>query len=63
MPRPAYSYLSLVDTPTGTGITNAYGRTKYMIEEVLKDFKRAKDMALEKEDKGQDPWYVFNPKQ
>ena len=33
-----------------------------MIEEVLKDFKRAKDMALEKEDKGQDPWYVFHPK-
>jgi UDP-glucose 4-epimerase len=26
------------DTPVGTGITNAYGRTKYMIEEILKDF-------------------------
>lgn len=24
------------DTPTGSGITNAYGRTKYMIEEILK---------------------------
>lgn len=23
------------DTPTGGGITNAYGRTKYMIEEIL----------------------------
>ena len=23
-------------TPTGAGITNAYGRTKYMIEEILK---------------------------
>eukprot|EP00608_Synchroma_pusillum_P000999 CAMPEP_0198430132 /NCGR_PEP_ID=MMETSP1452-20131203/11779_1 /TAXON_ID=1181717 /ORGANISM="Synchroma pusillum, Strain CCMP3072" /LENGTH=374 /DNA_ID=CAMNT_0044150563 /DNA_START=1 /DNA_END=1122 /DNA_ORIENTATION=+ len=27
------------DTPTGQGITNAYGRTKYMIEEVLRDFR------------------------
>jgi UDP-glucose 4-epimerase len=24
------------DTPAGAGITNAYGRTKYMIEEILK---------------------------
>jgi UDP-glucose 4-epimerase len=31
------------DTPTGTGITNAYGRTKYMIEEILKDFQRCPD--------------------
>ena len=30
------------NTPTGTGITNAYGRTKYMIEEILKDFIRSK---------------------
>lgn len=29
-------------TPTGSGITNAYGRTKYMIEEILKDFVRSK---------------------
>lgn len=29
---------------TGVGITNAYGRAKYMIEEILKDFKRAKDL-------------------
>ena len=28
-------------TQTGLGITNAYGRTKYMIEEILKDFHRA----------------------
>ena len=26
------------DTTVGAGITNAYGRTKYMIEEILKDF-------------------------
>ena len=26
------------DMPTGTGITNPYGRTKYMIEEILKDY-------------------------
>jgi UDP-glucose 4-epimerase len=29
-------------TPAGTGITNAYGRTKYMIEEILKDFYTSK---------------------
>ena len=29
-------------TPTGAGITNAYGRTKYMIEEILKDFFASK---------------------
>mmetsp|Transcript_13822 Transcript_13822/g.25732 ORF Transcript_13822/g.25732 Transcript_13822/m.25732 type:complete len:350 (-) Transcript_13822:305-1354(-) len=29
-------------TPTGSGITNAYGRTKYMIEEILNDFVRSK---------------------
>ena len=29
-------------TPTGYGITNAYGRTKYMIEEMLNDFVRSK---------------------
>ena len=28
------------ETTTGVGITNAYGRTKYMIEEILTDFKR-----------------------
>ncbi len=30
-------------TQAGVGITNPYGRTKYMIEEILKDFKRSKD--------------------
>jgi len=30
------------DTQVGVGITNAYGRTKYMIEEVLKDFYKSK---------------------
>lgn len=28
--------------PTGGSITNPYGRTKYMIEEILMDFKRSK---------------------
>ena len=28
-------------TPTGAGITNAYGRTKYVIEEILGDFQRS----------------------
>jgi len=32
------------ETLTGSGITNAYGRTKYMIEEILNDFKRSKDL-------------------
>lgn len=51
------------DTPTGFGITNAYGRTKYMIEEILKDFKRSKDLETAP---GEEPWSVvtlryFNP--
>jgi UDP-glucose 4-epimerase len=32
-------------TPTGGGITNAYGRTKYMIEEILRDFTRSKSQG------------------
>mmetsp|Transcript_27032 Transcript_27032/g.45257 ORF Transcript_27032/g.45257 Transcript_27032/m.45257 type:complete len:409 (+) Transcript_27032:204-1430(+) len=31
-------------TQAGVGITNAYGRTKYMIEEILKDYKASKDL-------------------
>eukprot|EP01062_Namystynia_karyoxenos_P023060 TRINITY_DN18874_c4_g1_i1.p1 TRINITY_DN18874_c4_g1~~TRINITY_DN18874_c4_g1_i1.p1 ORF type:complete len:352 (+),score=138.03 TRINITY_DN18874_c4_g1_i1:86-1141(+) len=31
------------ETPTGVGITNPYGRTKYMIEEILQDFCRSPD--------------------
>lgn len=31
------------ETPTGSGITNAYGRTKYVIEEILKDWVNAPD--------------------
>ncbi len=33
------------DTPVGTGITNAYGRTKYMIEEILRDFFASKTIG------------------
>ena len=29
-------------TPVGSGITNAYGRTKYMIEEILRDYYNSK---------------------
>lgn len=52
------------DTPTGVGITNPYGRTKYFIEEILQDFKKAKD--LEGVAEGKEPWSVsilryFNP--
>lgn len=32
------------DTPVGVGITNAYGRTKYMIEEILQDFYKSKTL-------------------
>ena len=48
--------------PVGNGITNAYGRTKYMLEEVLKDFYNSKTL-----DKDTPPdWTVallryFNP--
>ena len=30
--------------PIGAGITNAYGRTKYMIEEILRDFYNSKTL-------------------
>lgn len=33
------------DSPVGIGITNAYGRTKYFIEEILKDFYVSKGSA------------------
>lgn len=32
-------------TPVGAGITNAYGRTKYMIEEILRDFYNSKTLG------------------
>ena len=32
------------DTTVGAGITNAYGRTKYMIEEILGDFYKSKTL-------------------
>lgn len=52
------------ETPTGHGITNAYGRTKFMIEEILTDFKRSKDLLVNTND--YIPWSVvilryFNP--
>lgn len=33
------------DAPVGTGITNAYGRTKYMIEEILRDYFASKTLG------------------
>lgn len=50
------------EVPVGVGITNAYGRTKYMLEEILKDFYNSKTL-----DKDTTPdWSVcllryFNP--
>jgi len=32
------------ESPIGVGITNAYGRTKYMIEEILKDYYLSKTL-------------------
>lgn len=31
----------------GVGITNAYGRTKYMIEEILRDYHASKELTEE----------------
>jgi UDP-glucose 4-epimerase len=36
-------------SPVGAGITNAYGRTKYMIEEICKDFYNSKVLQAEEE--------------
>mmetsp|Transcript_21122 Transcript_21122/g.23999 ORF Transcript_21122/g.23999 Transcript_21122/m.23999 type:complete len:376 (-) Transcript_21122:125-1252(-) len=51
------------ETPVGVGITNAYGRTKYMIEEVLKDHYNSFTI---KKDEDTKPWAItilryFNP--
>jgi len=35
----------LESTPVGIGITNAYGRTKFMIEEILRDFYKSKELT------------------
>ena len=48
-------------TPTGGGITNAYGRSKYIIEKILEDFYNSKVLTP-----GGKPWSVttlryFNP--
>lgn len=49
------------ETPVGNGITNAYGRTKYMIEEILRDFFQSKTLGEKQND-----WSIcilryFNP--
>ena len=33
------------DAPVGSGVTNAYGRTKFMIEEILRDMHRAGELG------------------
>jgi UDP-glucose 4-epimerase len=52
-------------SPVGIGITNAYGRTKYMIEEICRDFYASKDLD-EKESGTKNDWGLvvlryFNP--
>eukprot|EP00607_Mallomonas_marina_P005104 CAMPEP_0182427364 /NCGR_PEP_ID=MMETSP1167-20130531/17114_1 /TAXON_ID=2988 /ORGANISM="Mallomonas Sp, Strain CCMP3275" /LENGTH=356 /DNA_ID=CAMNT_0024609549 /DNA_START=131 /DNA_END=1198 /DNA_ORIENTATION=+ len=51
-------------TPTGAGITNAYGRTKFMIEEILKDFMKSK--SISEDEREREKWRIvilryFNP--
>lgn len=52
------------NSPCGIGITNPYGRTKYMVEQMLEDFKKSKEGLETKPDNL--PWSVvvlryFNP--
>lgn len=52
------------ETTVGLGITNAYGRTKYMLEEILRDFYNSK--TLDADDQAKTDWSVvilryFNP--
>jgi UDP-glucose 4-epimerase len=49
------------DTPVGAGITNAYGRTKYMIEEILRDFYNSKVLGGETTDWSVTILRYFNP--
>lgn len=34
--------------PTGNNITNVYGKTKYFIEEILKDISAAEEVSMRK---------------
>ncbi len=49
-------------TQTGIGITNAYGRTKHMIEEILKDFVHSKTIEHSSDTQSaassSEPWRV-----
>lgn len=49
------------DAPVGVGITNAYGRTKYMIEEILRDFYNSKVLGDETTDWSVTILRYFNP--
>jgi UDP-glucose 4-epimerase len=49
------------DTPVGAGITNAYGRTKYMIEEILRDFFNSKTLDQQTTDWSITILRYFNP--
>jgi UDP-glucose 4-epimerase len=49
------------DTPVGVGITNAYGRTKYMIQEILRDFDNSKTLNGEATDWSVTILRYFNP--
>jgi UDP-glucose 4-epimerase len=49
------------DTPVGAGITNAYGRTKYMIEEILRDFYQSQTLEESTTDWSITILRYFNP--
>lgn len=48
-------------TPAGGTITNAYGRTKYMIEEILQDFYKSKTLDGDETDWSITILRYFNP--
>mmetsp|Transcript_28017 Transcript_28017/g.64882 ORF Transcript_28017/g.64882 Transcript_28017/m.64882 type:complete len:241 (+) Transcript_28017:135-857(+) len=48
-------------TQAGVGITNAYGRTKYMIEEILQDYYKSKTLKGESTDWSITLLRYFNP--
>lgn len=54
------------ETPVGNGITNAYGRTKYMIEEIIRDFIASRNRSVAPAEAATAAWSAvilryFNP--
>jgi len=54
------------ETPVGNGITNPYGKTKYMIEEIISDFIHGKNSVVSEDAPASNKWSAillryFNP--